>query len=53
MSKILAQDTEAIITLDKNIVNKNRIPKSYRLKELDKKLFISSKFNDDRKCLNS
>lgn len=36
--KILSQGAEAIITLDKNIVTKNRIPKSYRLKELDEKI---------------
>jgi len=36
--KILAQGAEAIIQLDKNIITKNRIPKSYRLKELDEKL---------------
>jgi Kae1-associated kinase Bud32 len=38
MTKILAQGAEAIISLDKNMVVKNRIPKSYRLKELDEKL---------------
>lgn len=38
MTKILAQGAEAIITLEKNIVTKNRIPKSYRLKELDEKI---------------
>jgi len=37
-SKILSQGAEAIITLEKNIVLKNRIPKSYRLKELDEKI---------------
>jgi len=37
-SKILAQGAEAIITLDKNIITKNRIPKSYRLKKLDDKI---------------
>lgn len=36
--KILAQGAEAIITLENNIVTKNRIPKSYRLKELDEKI---------------
>jgi Kae1-associated kinase Bud32 len=38
MTKILAQGAEAIITLENNIVTKNRIPKSYRLKELDEKI---------------
>jgi TP53 regulating kinase-like protein len=38
MSKIIAQGAEAIITLDKDIITKNRIPKSYRLKELDEKI---------------
>jgi TP53 regulating kinase-like protein len=37
-SKILAQGAEAIITLDKDVVTKDRIPKSYRLKELDEKI---------------
>jgi len=36
--KIIAQGAEAIIYLEKNIINKNRIPKSYRLKELDEKI---------------
>jgi TP53 regulating kinase-like protein len=38
MITILAQGAEAIITLNKNIITKNRIPKSYRLKELDEKI---------------
>jgi len=38
MVKILAQGAEAIITLKNNIVIKNRIPKSYRIKELDDKI---------------
>lgn len=38
MTKTLAQGAEAIITLDKDIVTKNRIPKGYRLKELDEKI---------------
>ena len=38
MSKPLFQGAEAIITLNKNIITKNRIPKSYRLKELDEKI---------------
>lgn len=38
MTKILAQGAEAIITLDKNKVTKNRIPKSYRHKEIDEKI---------------
>lgn len=36
--KILSQGAEAIITLNENIVTKNRIPKSYRLKILDEKI---------------
>jgi TP53 regulating kinase-like protein len=38
MTTILAQGAEAIITKEKDSVNKNRIPKSYRLKELDEKI---------------
>ncbi|VVB80497.1 KEOPS complex subunit Bud32 [uncultured archaeon] len=38
MVKILAQGAEAIIELEKGIVIKKRIPKSYRLKELDEKI---------------
>lgn len=34
-TKTLAQGAEAIISLDGNVVSKNRIPKSYRLKEID------------------
>lgn len=36
--KIIAQGAEAIITLKENTVIKNRIPKSYRNKELDEKI---------------
>lgn len=36
--KILAQGAEAIITKEKNKVIKNRIPKQYRLKEIDEKI---------------
>jgi len=36
--KIIAQGAEAIITLENNIITKNRISKSYRIKELDKKI---------------
>ena len=38
MGKIIAQGAEAIISLNKNTILKNRIKKSYRLKELDEKL---------------
>ncbi|MBP7708345.1 Kae1-associated serine/threonine protein kinase [Candidatus Pacearchaeota archaeon] len=37
-SKLLAQGAEAVITRTENKVTKNRIPKSYRLKELDEKI---------------
>jgi Kae1-associated kinase Bud32 len=37
-AKILAQGAEAIISLEKGIIIKKRVPKSYRLKELDEKL---------------
>jgi tRNA A-37 threonylcarbamoyl transferase component Bud32 len=37
-SKILQQGAEAIILLSKNIITKDRIPKSYRLPELDKQI---------------
>ncbi len=36
--KIIAQGAEAIILLDNNQIIKDRIPKSYRLKELDEKI---------------
>lgn len=38
MGKIIAQGAEAIISLNKNTILKNRVKKSYRLKELDEKL---------------
>lgn len=38
MGKIIAQGAEAVISLNKNTILKNRISKSYRLKELDDKL---------------
>lgn len=38
MATILAQGAEAIIIKEKDSVVKNRIPKSYRLKELDEKI---------------
>lgn len=38
MSKIIAQGAEATITLEKDIVIKNRIPKSYRFPALDEQL---------------
>jgi len=38
MTTILAQGAEAIITKKKDFVIKNRIPKSYRLKEIDEKI---------------
>lgn len=38
IGKILAQGAEAIITLDGNKIIKDRISKSYRLKELDDKI---------------
>lgn len=38
MTKILAQGAEAIITLEENKIIKDRISKSYRLKELDDKI---------------
>jgi TP53 regulating kinase-like protein len=37
-TKIVAQGAEAIIELKDNLIIKNRIPKSYRLKELDEKI---------------
>jgi TP53 regulating kinase and related kinases len=36
--KTIAQGAEAVITLDENKILKNRIPKSYRIKELDEKI---------------
>ena len=36
--KIIAQGAEAVITLENNIITKNRIPKSYRHPRLDKKI---------------
>lgn len=38
MQKIIAQGAEATITKEKEIVIKNRISKSYRIKEIDEKL---------------
>ncbi|MDP4039030.1 MAG: KEOPS complex kinase/ATPase Bud32 [Candidatus Pacearchaeota archaeon] len=38
MKKIIARGAEAIISLSKNKIIKNRIPKSYRHQDLDKKL---------------
>jgi len=38
MTKILAQGAEAKIIQNKNLIIKDRIPKSYRLKELDEKI---------------
>ena len=38
MIKTIAQGAEAIIELNENIVIKNRIPKGYRIKELDEKI---------------
>ncbi len=37
-SKLIAQGAEAKIILSDNIVTKDRIPKTYRLKELDEKI---------------
>ncbi len=37
-SKIIQQGAEAIISLNKDIITKNRIPKSYRLPLLDEKI---------------
>ncbi|MBT4257988.1 Kae1-associated serine/threonine protein kinase [archaeon] len=37
-TKIIAQGAEAIITLEKNLILKNRIKKSYRISELDEKI---------------
>ena len=37
-TKIIAQGAEAIITLEKNLILKNRIKKSYRISELDDKI---------------
>ncbi|MEK6841016.1 MAG: O-sialoglycoprotein endopeptidase, partial [Nanoarchaeota archaeon] len=36
--KIIKQGAEAILKLDKNILIKERIPKSYRIKQIDDKL---------------
>ncbi len=36
--KIIKQGAEAILKLDKNILIKERIPKNYRIKEIDEKL---------------
>jgi len=38
MEKHIAQGAEAIITLNKNLITKKRISKSYRIKELDEKI---------------
>ncbi len=38
MEKIIGKGAEAIILKQKNFVIKNRIPKSYRIKELDEKI---------------
>jgi Kae1-associated kinase Bud32 len=38
MKKAIAQGAEAIITKQKNFIIKNRISKSYRIKELDNKI---------------
>lgn len=38
MSKIISKGAEAEIVLNKNIITKNRIPKTYRLKILDDKI---------------
>jgi len=38
MTKIIQQGAEAIITLNNNQITKNRVKKSYRLKELDEKI---------------
>ena len=38
MSKIIAQGAEAIISLEKDYIIKNRIPKLYRIREIDEKL---------------
>jgi len=38
--KIIAQGAEAIITLDKKIIEKHRLKKSYRIPEIDKKLRV-------------
>ena len=38
MKQIIQQGAEAIITLEDNNIHKNRVKKSYRLEELDKKL---------------
>ena len=37
-TKILAQGAEAIISLENNLITKNRIPKLYRIKELDERI---------------
>ena len=36
--KILFQGAEALILLDKNIITKKRVKKSYRIPELDEKM---------------
>jgi len=38
MEKILARGAEAIVTLNKDVVTKDRVEKSYRYPELDKKI---------------
>ena len=48
MSKILAQGAESILYLEKDIVTKDRIKKSYRIKELDEKIRKSSTRRETR-----
>lgn len=51
MTKIIQQGAEAIISLDKNIITKDRIDKKYRLDELDEKI-RKSRTKRETKILN-
>ncbi len=48
---VIQQGAEAIISLNNNQITKLRVPKSYRLKELDKKL-IKSRTKSEAKIIN-
>ena len=50
MSQIISSGAEAIIELDGTIVHKKRIPKTYRLEELDNKLRLS-RTNREKKVM--
>ena len=48
MSKILAQGAESILYLEKGVITKDRIKKSYRIKELDEKIRKSNTRRETR-----